>query len=424
MHIINEPQLDFSDVLIRPKRSELASRKDVDLYRTIKGKWNPDFQMTEITPIMLSNMDNITTWEMVDKFLEQNCMVAMNKFVAEKEWIEKIEVAKKFHAKCNEIHLDSSKNITEELNKMDESEASSIDCHLSNGNLAYTIGIRKDEWGDYVELDRFRSLKKRYPSDFMHLMIDVPNGYSQAFADFVEMVQELILRGADCVKVGIGNGNACLTRIKSGVGRPQLSTIIECADAAHQSDGYIISDGGCKNAGDVCKAFCAGADFVMLGSMFAGHDECDGDVVTKYEVAHLEKLEETEMGYNTIYSHIDGVSGINQYEELEKKYKEPAMIHTITRYEPQYKEKKFKEFWGMSSKKAMEKHYGKMYGYRSSEGRELLVPYKGPVQNTLNDILGGLRSMCTYIGAKQIKHVPKCATFYLVNRQVSNMFND
>jgi len=411
MHIINEPQLDFSDVLIAPKRSELASRKDVDLERKIVGRWNPEFVMTEPIPIMLSNMDNITTWEMTYKFLSDGCMVAMNKFVTIEEWEDQINNKHSLVNPCLQNY---------------------------NGNLAYTIGIRKDEQGKYIELDQYRKLKTKYPDHFMHLVIDVPNGYSEAFANFVEMVRkefpdifivagnvvtgdmvhELILKGADCVKVGIGSGNACLTRIKSGVGRPQLSAIIECADAAHGLGGYIISDGGCRTAGDVCKAFCAGADIVMLGSMFAGHDECEGKIVTKYELTHFDRS--PQHGYN----YIPLLSGLVELD-CEVKYERTNYHQPVTySYDPVYVEKNFKEFWGMSSKKAMEKHYGKQDTYKATEGREILAPYRGPVQNTLNDLLGGLRSMCTYIGARNIKNVPKCATFYLVNQQVSNMFND
>ncbi|KAK9744621.1 IMP dehydrogenase / GMP reductase domain [Popillia japonica] len=178
-----------------------------------------------------------------------------------------------------------------------------------------------------------------------------------------EMVEELILSGADIIKVGIGPGSVCTTRIKTGVGYPQLSAVIECADAAHGLQGHIISDGGCTCAGDVAKAFGAGADFVMAGGMFAGHDECDGEVIEK--------------------------NG-----------------------------KKYKLFYGMSSKTAMQKHSGGVAEYRSSEGKTVEVVYKGDVESTVLDILGGLRSACTYTGAGKLKELPRRATFIRCTQQM------
>jgi GMP reductase len=215
------------------------------------------------------------------------------------------------------------------------------------------------------------------------ICIDIANGYSEHFGDFIEkvrekfptktiiagnvvtadMTQELILRGADIVKVGIGPGSVCTTRIQTGVGYPQLSAIIECADAAHGLGGHIIADGGCTCPGDVAKAFGAGADFVMLGGMLAGHDEGGGEIK-------------------------DG---------------------KVT-------------FYGMSSDTAMEKHHGGVADYRSSEGRTVELPHRGPVKHTIQDLLGGLRSTCTYVGASCLKQLPKCTTFIRVNRQINDVF--
>jgi GMP reductase len=185
-----------------------------------------------------------------------------------------------------------------------------------------------------------------------------------------EMTEELILNGADIVKVGIGPGSVCTTRIQTGVGYPQLSAVIECADAAHGLGGHIIADGGCSTPGDVAKAFAGGADFVMLGGMLAGHDEGGGEVITK------------------------------KYETNEKNGLERV-----------YEEKHFVQFYGMSSDAANTKHFGGLKDYRSSEGREVLVPYRGAVANTIQNILGGIRSTCTYAGASRLKHLMRCATF-------------
>jgi len=220
------------------------------------------------------------------------------------------------------------------------------------------------------------------------ICIDVANGYSEHFVDFVkgirdqypdkviiagnvvtgEMVEELLLAGADIIKVGIGPGSVCTTRIKTGVGYPQLSAIIECADAAHGLGGQIISDGGCATPGDVAKAFGAGADFVMLGGMFAGHDESGGELI----------------------------------EEGENK---------------------FKQFYGMSSETAMNKHSGGVANYRASEGKTVKVPYRGSIENTLKDILGGIRSTCTYVGAVRLKELTKRTTFIRVAEQENKIYS-
>ena len=182
-----------------------------------------------------------------------------------------------------------------------------------------------------------------------------------------EMTEEILLSGADIVKVGIGGGSVCTTRIQTGVGYPQLSAVIECADAAHGIGGHIMADGGCVCAGDVAKAFCAGADFVMLGGMLAGHTESEG-----------------------------------QEEEVDGE--------------------KYKTFYGMSSDTAMNKYHGGVAKYRSSEGKTIRIKHRGNISNTVESVLGGLRSTCTYIGAKNLKNMPKCATFIRVNQQSNEVF--
>ena len=245
-------------------------------------------------------------------------------------------------------------------------------------------GNNRNKKGREKNLDTI--VKKTKPK---FICIDIANGYTERFIDEVkfvrekypqitliagnvatgEMVEALILAGADVIKIGIGPGSSCITRKKAGVGYPQLSAVIECADAAHGVGGRIVADGGCIVPGDVSKAFGAGADFVMLGGMLAGHDESGGKLVEK--------------------------NG-----------------------------KKYKMFYGMSSDTAMKKYYGKVDEYRSSEGKTVKIPYRGPMENTVLDILGGLRSCCTYIGAKRLKDVPKCATFVKVNNQTNNVYGN
>jgi len=263
--------------------------------------------------------------------------------------------------------------------------------------VAMSIGItQEDEF-------KFRNVYEQVGGNLKYVCIDVANGYSERFVDFIkqfrnnypeiviiagnvvtaDQTQELILNGADIVKIGIGPGSVCTTRIKTGVGYPQLSAIIECADAAHGLGGHIIADGGCTSPGDVAKAFAAGADFVMIGGMFAGHDEGGGEVINR--------------AFKTGEIHYE-----NGDEIVEAK--------------------QFVLFYGMSSKAANEKHFGGLKEYRTSEGREVLVSYRGPVNNTVQDILGGLRSTCTYVGASKLKYLSKCATFIRVNNTHNRIF--
>jgi GMP reductase len=236
--------------------------------------------------------------------------------------------------------------------------------------------------------------------------VDVANGYTKFFADFIkdlrmqfsniviiagnvvtgDQTQELILNGADIVKVGIGPGSVCTTRIQTGVGYPQLSAVIECADAAHGLGGHIIADGGCTCPGDIAKAFAGGADFVMLGGMLAGHNEGGGEVISK----HFASGEATLLDNGNFLPH--------------------------------YEEKQFVQFYGMSSDAANKKHFGGLKDYRSSEGREVLVPYRGKVATTIQDILGGLRSTCTYVGAPTLKQLSKCATFVRATNQYNKVY--
>ena len=335
MRIEDEIKLDFKDVLIRPKRSTLSSRKEVDLTRTYKFK-HSRADWTGV-PVMAANMDGVGTLEMAAALQQHNMFTCTVK-------------------------------------SYDEGDFGGIDIDFDN--FAVSTGTSS---GDFNKLKRIFAV---YP-ELKFICIDVANGYQEIFADYVacvreefptktiiagnvvtaDMTQELILRGADIVKVGIGPGSVCTTRIQTGVGYPQLTAIIACADAAHGLGAHIIGDGGCTCPGDVAKAFGAGADFVMLGGMLAGHDEGGGTVE-------------------------DG---------------------KIT-------------FYGMSSDTAMDKHSGGVASYRSSEGRTVTVPYKGTVENTVLDLLGGLRSSCTYVGAPSLKQLSKCTTFIRVNRQINDVF--
>ena len=357
MRMENDMKLDFKDVLIRPKRSTLSSRRQVSLDRSYTFRHSN--KTWKGIPIMAANMDGVGTFG-VAKVLESN---------------------KLFTCLVKSYELEDFKQFK-----------------VSPEHFAVSTGIGST---DYLRLQKVMS---EFPM-IEFICIDVANGYSEVFGDFVQkvrtefpdktiiagnvvtadMTQELILRGADIVKVGIGPGSVCTTRIQTGVGYPQLSSIIECADAAHGLGAHIISDGGCTSPGDVAKAFGAGADFVMLGGIFAGHDEGGGSIITEM--------------YTT-----------NKVDPMTK--------------EPIFKEKKIVEFYGMSSDTAMDKHHGGVAEYRSSEGRTVQIPYRGKLDKTVKNILGGLRSTCTYVGAPTLKQLSKCTTFIPVSKQYNDVFEE
>jgi GMP reductase len=361
MRLEEDIKLDYKDVLIRPKRSTLKSRGQVKLERKFQFRnYQPDFPENRMTdhyngiPVMASNMDGVGTFTMADKLAEGEMFTCLVKTYSAEELIE---------------YFNGPIERTE--------------C------VAMSIGTGESDYNKLLQV------KKEVDNKLKYVCMDIANGYSDHFAAHVrkvraefpdlviiagnvvtrEMTEELILAGADIVKVGIGPGSVCTTRIQTGVGYPQLSAVIECADAAHGLGGHIIADGGCTCPGDVAKAFAAGADFVMLGGMLAGHDEGGGEVITKiYETNEVTK---TDDGF----------------------------------FESVYEEKQFVQFYGMSSESANDKHFGGLKNYRSSEGRTVLVPYRGEVARTVQEILGGVRSTCTYAGAMKLKQLAKCTTF-------------
>ena len=386
MRIEEDMKLDYKDVLIRPKRSTLGSRKEVDLERGFTFRNYIPYVATDVlpdgypvvqkqerhyrgTPIMASNMDGVGTFEMADKLAEGGIFTCLVKTYSVEELVEYF-----------------NSGIPERTTY-----------------VATSIGITD---ADHA---KFRKVYEQVGNNLKYVCIDVANGYSSRFRDTVsdfrilyphlviiagnvvtgEMTEELILAGADIVKVGIGPGSVCTTRIQTGVGYPQLSAVIECADAAHGLGGHIIADGGCTCPGDVAKAFAGGADFVMLGGMLAGHDEGGGETIIKH-------YETNEIIYQ-LGSHLD-----NHTRKIETK--------------------EFVQFYGMSSDAANTKHFGGLKDYRSSEGREVLVPYRGAVEDTIQDLLGGIRSTCTYAGAMKLKQLSKCTTFVRVTQQFNAVY--
>ncbi|MBS1197403.1 MAG: guaC [Proteobacteria bacterium] len=343
MRIEEDLKLDFKDVLIRPKRSTLTSRSEVDISR--EYLFLHSGLKYQGIPIIAANMDTVGTFEMARALGRHQLSVALHKHYGEQE------LSNFFHEHC------------------------------ALAPTFYSMGITR---ADY---DKFCRVREQTGESIRYVCVDVANGYTKSFVDFIhklrkaephitimagnvvtgEMTEELILDGVDIVKVGIGPGSVCTTRKMAGVGYPQLSAIIECADAAHGLGGLICADGGCTSPGDIAKAFGGGADFVMLGGMLAGHAECGGELIEQ-----------------------NGV--------------------------------KKARFYGMSSCMAMDKYAGGVAAYRASEGKEVLLDYRGAVEKTLQDILGGVRSACTYVGARKLKELSKRTTFIRVSRQLNEVF--
>ena len=344
MRINTQPKLNFDDVLLEPKRSTLSSRKDVDMTR--KFTFRNSGKVVNFLPIFASNMDGVGTFSMAKALQEHKMMTVITKSTTPDEWRTAVG---------NGVRLQSV-SVCTGTNKM---------------------------WDDDAQDYRYmQEILQSFP-DIKFITVDVANAYHENFVDFIkrvrdeypdkviiagnvvtpEMTEELIINGADVVKIGIGPGSVCTTRTMTGVGVPQFSAILDCADAANGVDGHIMADGGCVYPGDIAKAFGGGAHMVMIGGMLAGHDESEKPVV-------------------------DGNV----------------------------------EFYGMSSDRAREVHGKRKDGYRGNEGRFIQLPYRGPVENTIEDILGGVRSACTYIGARRLKDMPKCASFVTVHNNINKVY--
>jgi len=344
MRLDNEVKLDYKDVLLKPKRSTLSSRRDVEMTRSFT--FRNSGETYECCPIIASNMDGVGTFSMAKVIQEYKMLTTITKTTTIEQWRKAVGegIKLKYLSVCT-----------------------------GTGKL----------WDDNAEdYTTMQEVLKSFP-DVKFITVDVANGYHTNFSDFVgavreeypdktiiagnvvtpEMTEELIIQGADVVKVGIGPGSVCTTRTMAGVGVPQFSAVVECADAANGVGGHIVADGGCNMPGDIAKAFGGGAHFVMLGGMLAGHNE----------------------------------------SEVELKDGQ-------------------REFYGMSSDRAREVHGKRKDGYRGNEGRAVILPDRGPVKETIEDILGGVRSSCTYIGARRLKDIPKCASFVRCNQPLNTVF--
>jgi GMP reductase len=363
--IIEGIKLDYDDVLICPKRSSLNSRSEVSLIRNFTFRYSP--RKLICSPVFVANMDTTGTFAMAKSLCPQDALVALHKHYS-------VDSLVQFYLSSPEI----------------------------SDKIFYSLGTSNS---DLEKLNLVFEKLKQNGIQYPNICVDVANGYSEKFvktlaqirnnyADIIilagnvvtaNMTEELIMHGGvDIVKVGIGPGAVCTTRLKTGVGYGQVSACLECADAAHGLGAHICADGGCKHPGDVCKAFGCNSDFVMLGNMFAGTDECEGEWTYEYKTK------------------------IKSFGDVWQSF-DPETTP------PAEKRKTTLKFYGMSSKEAMEKYHGGVANYRTSEGRCVVVPYKGLATDVLTDIYGGLRSSCTYIGAEKIKDFGKKTTFIRVN---------
>jgi GMP reductase len=350
MNIDHDVKLDYSDVLLVPSRSNLISRSNVDL--------NIDYFETNLIPVIAANMDGVGTMDMAVALAKYGCMTALSKHYSLDELID-------FYIEGSADH----RNL-----------------------VIYSMGTNEKDLYKFVKFDQ-ALLDDDKPAT---ICIDVANGYTSQFEDFVgqfaqdhptyilmvgnvvtpEQTDRLLEAGADIVKIGIGPGSVCTTRKLTGVGYPQLSAVIECAQAAKDAGGMIVADGGITCPGDAAKAFAAGADMVMIGGYFAGHRQGGGSPCDKTGHSHV------SFPQNNTYT----------------------------------------KFYGMASHAAQELHNGGVADYRASEGKEVIIPYKGSIEHTIKELLGGLRSCATYIGADSIKDFHRRAKFIQVNRQLNNVF--
>ena len=344
MRIKQEIKLNYEDVLLQPKRSTLTSRADVKMTRTFN--FINSGKQLEFCPIFASNMDGVGTFSMAKVLQDYKMMTVITKSTSVDTWRKAIGTG----------------------------------VRLQSVSVCTGTNIMWDP--DAPDYKTMKQVLTSFP-DVKFITIDVANAYHQHFVDFVkrirdeypekiiiagnvvspEMTEELIINGADVVKIGIGPGSVCTTRTMAGVGIPQFSAIVECSDAANGVDGHIMADGGCVHPGDIAKALGGGAHMVMIGGMLAGHDESEQEIVN-------------------------------------------GNI----------------EFYGMSSDRAREVHGKRKDGYRGNEGRLISLPHRGPVAPTLEDILGGVRSACTYIGARRLKDMAKCASFVTTNNVINRVY--
>lgn len=372
MRIIEEEQLEFDDVSIQPKRSQLNSRSEVEIWRTFKWT-SASGHKHELTckPVISAIMTTVGTTKMAYELVTRGYLASIEKHIGFDE--------------IHKLYLD----LVERAGKEGR------DIHFYTDKISLCIGLNDS-------LDTIKEVMKEHKVNIVH--VDCPNAYIPNFKKRVQEVRELLPEafmiagvvvtsdlttdlvnmGVNCVSMGINSGSACKTAERTAVYRPLLSMIIDCADAAHQQNAYVLISGGIRGCRDACVALGAGCDILMTGSLLAGTDEADGEIVEKY------------------------------YESNElKKHGESFNNRLVT--------KKCKKYFGMASKHAM-KLYNVDGSYKTDEGRMKLIPYVGPLDEVLQQLEGGIKSMMCFIGAKTLKEVPKKTTFYRVHHGLNDKF--
>lgn len=343
MIIEEDNKLDFSDVLLVPQKSDVRSRKDVSLTRTFSFKYSP--VELSVIPIISSNMLSVTTPEVA---IEMNRFGMMSCIPKTMDW--DIEA----------MNMIPSIGLTDDF---------------VQGNYSPFVCLDAPHAHMKAVIDRTKELRDKCPE----AVIIVGNVVTP------EGTEDLVQAGADIIKAGVGSGSGCRTRIAAGVGYPQLTMVAGCSEVAHDLGAHVVSDGGCQVPGDLAKAFGAGADFVMLGGMLAGHLENSESCISC-------------SGDGAIYS-------------LDRK--SSSQCRACEGYG------RIGAFYGMSSERANKEFAGGLKNYRAAEGWEMRLPIKGPISDTLRDILGGLRSACSYVGARNLEELPSKAKFIRVNNQVN-----
>lgn len=353
--IITDEKLDYQDVLMVPQNSvdsELNSRSKVELITDIFG--------VRGIGVIAANMDGVGTFAMAESLSQYGMFTTLVKHYSVDDLVN-------FYT--------------------DKANSDIIPYTIYSMGANESDILKFEEVLDGIQVKAYDLDAQTEPRI---VCIDVANGYTESFLKFIARFREehpstiivagnvctpyrtaqLIAAGANYVKVGIGPGSVCSTRLVTGVGYPQFSAVVECAEAAYEAHGAVIADGGCVDAGDIAKAFGAGAAGVMLGGMLAGHEE--------------------------------GETPFNHPTTPEGVWNRP--------------------FYGMASRAAQNIHNGGVKDYRSSEGREVTVPYRGKVEGTVLHILGGLRSACLYNGVSQLNELQNVATFVKVRRQANEVF--
>jgi IMP dehydrogenase len=327
----------FDDVLIVPKFSEVNSRSEVDISTNLR-------ELRFKLPVISANMDTVTGDAMSRAMLRNGAQACIHRFGTIEETVDLFQ---RSHA--TDLHVSPMVSIG--VGSIELQRAKAL---FDEGAHTYVVDVAH---GAQLSVAKQVLALREILGPYVNIVAG-----NFATGESVKHFLEYVGFAVDAIKVGIGPGSACTTRIKTGVGYPQLSAVLDIARTIEQTGVTVIADGGMKTAGDICKAIAAGADMAMLGGMLAGTEETPGDAFSP----------SSELQFNP--------------KNAFKKYRGSASLES---YRDQGKEAK----------------------HRTAEGESFLVPYKGPVADILQDIEGGLRSSLSYVGASNLKEFQRRAEF-------------